>query len=252
MAKYNGLGHHSGMDKKENIEAGQNKERKPGRNWNESYVIFLVLPIILTILVPLGGLPYLCGRLNLHMGLVIFMLYPATGIFIIYCFFAGIIGLFSNLKKHIWRKRILIVAQIGIPIVFVALFITPFFIPIESDLWPPGKAFTYGFRDRIRNKADIDSIRVWLGTLDKEDYDEFGVRLPRDKWPKSLRALNPPGINLFEDENDNPSVRIVWGGGFFHWGVVIGMEDMATPPSNISEWAECWLPVEAGVYVWDY
>jgi len=240
------------MDKKENIEAGQNKERKPGRNWNESYVIFLVLPIILTILVPLGGLPYLCGRLNLHMGLVIFMLYPATGIFIIYCFFAGIIGLFSNLKKHIWRKRILIVAQIGIPIVFVALFITPFFIPIESDLWPPGKAFTYGFRDRIRNKADIDSIRVWLGTLDKEDYDEFGVRLPRDKWPKSLRALNPPGINLFEDENDNPSVRIVWGGGFFHWGVVIGMEDMATPPSNISEWAECWLPVEAGVYVWDY
>jgi len=185
------------------------------------------------------------------MGLAICMIFPVTAIFIIYCFFAGIIRLFRDWKKYIWKKRILIVAQIGIPIVFVTLFIIPFFIPIESDLRPPGKAFTYGFRDRMKSKADIEAIRDWLGTLDKEDYNDFGVRLPRNEWPKSLRVLNPPGINLFADENGNPSVRIVWGGGFFHWGVVIGMEDMATPPLNINEWAECWLPVEDGVYVWD-
>ena len=77
------------MDIKENIEAGQNKERKSGRNWNKSYVIFLVLPIILTILVHLGGLPYLCGRLNYSLT-VVCMLYPIVNGFIIYCFVIGV------------------------------------------------------------------------------------------------------------------------------------------------------------------
>ena len=221
-------------------------------HWNDSYVIFLILPIILTILVPLGGLPYLCGRLNLHMGLVICMLYPAIGIFIIICFLGGVIRLFRDWKKRNKKRKLIIVNQFVIPIVFVALFIIPFFIPVESDLWPPGKAFTYGFRDRIRSKADIVAIRAWLRTLDKEDYDEFSVRGPRDEWPKSLKILNPEGVSILADENGNPQVRMIWGGAFFHWGVVIGMEDMAAPPSNISEWTECWLPVEAGVYVWDY
>ena len=77
------------MDTKEYIKKAEIEERKPGRNWKESKVIFLVLPIILTILIPLGGLPYLCGRLNFHMGLVLFMIYPVMiypviGVFIIY------------------------------------------------------------------------------------------------------------------------------------------------------------------------
>ena len=239
------------MDKKENTETAQNKVKKTGLDWNKWDVIFIVLPIILTILVPLGGIFYLCGRLNYHIGLVDCMLYPAIGVFIIYCFFAGIIRLFISWKKYNWKKRILLVAQIGIPIVFVALFIIPFFIPIESDLWPPGKAFTYGFRNRMKSKADIPAIRDWLGTRDKEDYDEFSVRLRRDAWPKSLKALNPNGVTLLADENGNPEVRLIWGAAIFHWGIVIGMEDMTTPPSDISEWAESWLLVEPGVYVWD-
>ena len=59
-------------------------------------MIFFVLPIILTILVPSGGLIYLCGRLNCSMTYLIFMLYPAIGVFIIYCFFASIVRLFGG------------------------------------------------------------------------------------------------------------------------------------------------------------
>ena len=74
------------MDNKENIKQAETGDKKSGRNWKESKVIFLVLPIILTILFPLGGLPYLCGRLSFHMGLVVFMIYPVIGVFIIYCY----------------------------------------------------------------------------------------------------------------------------------------------------------------------
>jgi hypothetical protein len=71
------------MDKKVDISASQAKEGKSGLSWNKEYVIFIFLPIILIILVSLGGLPYLCGRLNFHIG-VLCMTYPVIGFFIIF------------------------------------------------------------------------------------------------------------------------------------------------------------------------
>ncbi len=238
------------MDTKENIETAETEERKPRRNWKESKVIFLVLPIILTILVPLGGFSYLCGRLNFHLALVVVMIYPVTGVFIVICFLGGIVRFFRDWSKSNKKGKCLIITQTGIPIVFVALFVIPFFIPIGSDLWF-GKAFNHGFRDRIRSKADIGSIRDWMRTLSKEEYEDFSVRLPRDEWPKPLKVLNPNSITLLADKNANPQVRMMWGAAVFHWGVAIGMQDMVIPPTEISEWTECWLLVEPGVYVWD-
>lgn len=52
------------------------------------------------------------------------------------------------------------------------------------------------------------------------------------------------------DENGSPRVRLAWGSGFGHWGIVIGMDDMEIPPSDFSRYGEYRLPVEAGVYVW--
>jgi len=234
----------------QNQEIQKSKEREASPNWNVLDVIFIVLPMICIVFVPLGGLFYLCGRLNYHIGMVVFMAYPVIGVFIIYCFIAGILRLLRYLGKRN-RTIIIHVAEIIIPIVFVVLFIIPFFIPIESGLWPPGKAFTYGFRDRIRSKADIEAIRDWLRAINKEDYNDFGVRLHRDKWPKSLKALSPGTVHLSTDNNDNPQVRITWGAAMFHWGLTIGMEDMEIPASDLNRWYESWLLVEPGVYVWD-
>ena len=239
------------MNVKENIETGHAKERKSSHYSNKEYVIFLVLPIICTILFPLGGIFYIYGRLSWHIGLVLFVLYPAAG-FIIYCFFASIVRLIGGWRKSTWKRKLLIAAEVGIPIVFIVLFIIPFFIPIESELRPPGWAFTYGFRDRIRSKADIPTIRDWLKTLSEEDYNDHDVRLFPDEWPKSLEALNPGKVYLSTDKNGNPQVRIIWGGAIFHWCVVIGLEDMEIAPSDLRHWAESWLLVEPGVYVWDW
>ena len=238
------------MDTKENIETAETEERKPGRNWKESKLIFLVLPIILTIFVPCGGIAYLCGRLNYHLALLC-VFYPIVFGFIIYCFFIGTVRLFRDWKKVHKHGKFLIFAQFCIPILFVVLVVKPSIIPIESGLRSSAKVYNYGLRDRIKSKADIKAIRDWMRTLDKEDYDEFGVRLPRDECPKSLRVLKPPSVNLYADNNGNPQIRIVWGGGFFHWGVQIGMEDMENPSSYFGPLAE-WLLVEPGVYIWNW
>jgi len=179
------------------------------------------------------------------------MFHPVAFVFIIYCFFTGFGRFFRDRREHSGKKKLLTIAQIGISIVILVLFIKPYFIPIESGLHPSADAFTYGFRDRIRSKADIKAIRDWMRTLDKEDYDVHGDRLHPDKWPKSLEVLKPPRVNLYADDNGNPTVRIVWGGGFFHWGVEIGMEDMVIPPSDFNQMDEYWLLVEPGVYVWN-
>jgi len=232
----------------QNQQIQQSQERKASPNLNKEYVIFLVLPVICIILVPLQGLPYLCGRLNYHVGLVICMLYPAIGIFIICCLFAGIVRLLANWTKNTWKKKIIHVVEISIPIVFIVLSIALFFTPVESYLWPPGNAFTYGFRDRIRDKADIEAIRDWLKTLNKEDYDDY---LPYNRLPESLKVLNPVGASLSADKNGNPLVSITWGAHGFHWGLKIGMEDMKIPASDLRHGYRGWLLVEPGVYVWD-
>ena len=239
------------MDTKENIEPAETAEKKPRSNWKESKLIFLVLPIILTILVPCGGVAYLCGRLNYHLILICVFFYPIVFGFIIYCFFVGTVRLFRDWKKVHKHGKFLIFAQFCIPIMFVVFFVIPFFIPIESVLLSPAEVYNYGLRGRIKSKADIKAIRDWMRTLDKEDYEDFSVRLPRDEWPKSLKVLNPNSITLLADQNGNPKVRIVWGGGFFHWGVEIGMEDMENLPSYFGPLDE-WLLIEPGVYVWNW
>jgi hypothetical protein len=236
------------VDKTLNAGTTPPKITKPGWNKKRSFVVFVVLPIIFIVLIPLGGLLYLCGRLSLHAGLVMCMLYPATGIFIIFCFVTGIARLTRG-----WRgdMKILFITQVGLPILFVILSFIGSPILIKSRLWPDATPFTYGFRDRIKSKADIPAIRAWLRTLAKSDYYEAINRLPPSQWPESLRAIKPGVVMLEADDNGNPRVRIIWGGGFFHWGVTIGLEDMKIPPSKLDEHYETWLLVEPGVYVFD-
>ena len=151
-----------------------------------------------------------------------------------------------------WAKRILITTEISLPIVFVVSFMMLSPLMIESQLWPDAGPFVYGFRDRIRSKADIPAIRGWLRTLDKEDYSGHRKDLRPDKLPKPLKALSFGNVSLSEDQNGNHEVNISAGGGFFHWGATIGMEDMEIPEADLDSHYESWLLVEPGAYVFDF
>ena len=237
------------MDK---TKTAQSKETKHGRNWKDSVVIFLVLPMILTVLFPLGRLFYLCGRFSPHAVTLshVLTLYPVIGVFVIYCFVAGIVELRAGWKKHSSEKKLISVAKIGIPSVFMALFFASLFTSIEGAFFF-AKPFMFGLRDRIRAKADFQATRAWLKTHRGQDHADHYDRLSRREWPKSLEVFKPGVILLSADESGNPKVRLMWGSGFMgHWGVEIGMEDMRIPPSDFSQFGEYRLPLEPGVYVW--
>jgi len=240
------------MDKKENIETAQTEERKPRINWNKWDAVIFVAVVAFIIIVPLGGIEYLEARFGTSS--ILFdtcFVYLTLGIFIIVFLIVGAIQLLCNWRRYTRRKKLIKSLQIGIPFVFVASFAISILTPIETHLWQPGyKPFTHGFRARMRSKADIEAIRDWMNTLSKEDCTAENFIAPQSKFPESFKVLKPRYVNLDMDKNGNPKVRLTWGGGFGHWGIEIGMEDMEVPPSDFSCFGEYRLPLESGVYVW--
>lgn len=252
------------MDKKENIETAQEKERKPRIDWSKWDAIFFVIltPFMifamLVILVPTGGISYLSGRFNFPLDFFVFILfYPTVMIILLVPFFfigvsfvvIGSLRAFANWNRYTRKKRVIRTTKIGISIFLITIYFLALFIPIQ--LYSPGyKHFTYGFRDRMRSKADIESIRDWLKRRRKEEPTGDNVRFISYGWPKSVKVLKPRYVNLDLNQNGNPKVRLTWGGGFGHWGFEIGMEDMEIPTSDFSQFGEYRLPLEPGVYVW--
>jgi hypothetical protein len=225
---------------------------KPGWNWRESHVLFLVVPALCLLLVPWGVFSYLCGRMGLHLATAACVVYLVVGLFMIYCFANGVGQLFEAWKRRRTKKKTLIVAQISIPAMFALLFILLFLRPVRLPLWPDAIPYTYGFRDRIRSKADIPAIRAWLKNLSEDEYSKPGDHLAREKWPKALKELKPPRVYVCPDDRRNPYVRITWGGGFSHWGIIIGSKELAIAESELDFSFDSWLPVEPGVYVYDW
>ena len=239
------------MDKSENTETTQSWKPKPAWNLMESDVGFLALPLVLTILVPTGALLYVFGRLSWHVGLLLIFHMGAAG-FIVCCFLASAARLLAGWRRYTGNRKLLGIAEVGIPMVFAILCVIGSPLLTKSWLWPDATPFTYGFRDRIRSRADIPAIRAWLRTFDKSGYDEHGDRVPADQWPESLRQVKPDVVILEVNQNGSPRIRIIWGGAILRWGATIALEDMEIPPSSLSKWYEAWLLLEPGVYVYDW
>lgn len=252
------------MNKTDDTQTRQTRETIPKLDWNWWDMVFFVLPIGLVIFGRLAGFEYLKIRYSsFSAGFVALIVYPAIGIFLIYCFFANIVRLVGGWTRHSRSKRVLIVTEIGALIVLMSLFFAPCFMPIDSLLWVPGyKPFTYHFGEEIRSKADVEAIRDWLRTLSKEDCTgqttgliyvpgSFTTRW-RDsmEWPEELKVFHPNYVKLDLDENGNPKIRLTWGAALGHWGVEIGVEGMEIPPSDFSQWGEYRLALEPGIYVW--
>ena len=240
------------MNREERIETPQSKIRKPSMNRKKSILIFLVLPIVLTILFPLGGLPYLCGRFIPYTGAFgnICMLYPLICVFIIYCLCRGVSRGASSSRERTAKSRLVSSAEIGIPLVFMVSFLVSYFTSVKGMIFFD-KPFMYGLQTRMKSKVDVEAIRDWLESLDDEDHDDHYSRISRSAWTRPLKTLKPDAVLLSTDEDDNAKVRLWWGSGMLgHWGVEIGAENMEIPLSDFSMYGEYRLPVEPGVYVW--
>jgi hypothetical protein len=241
------------MDMKENIESIRIEKKRPRGKRKDRHIVSFVLPVILTILFPGGGIFYLFGRFSPSAGSFghVCMLYPVVGVFILWCFFTGIGKSSGRSGKRKRNERLLSIAETAVPLIFVGLLVGSFFLPEAEYLGYGYKFFMCGLKDRIESKADIGATRAWLQSLGNEDYDDHYDRIPHSEWPESVRVLKPGVVFISADENGNAKVRLMWGSGpMGHWGVVIAMKDMKIPPSDFSLYGEYRLPVEPGVYVW--
>lgn len=239
------------MNEKEKTETTRIEEAKPHGNRRDLHIVFFVLPVLCILLFPLGGLFYLLGRLSFQTFCFVLTIYPATGIFMVFCFFAGVWRLVSGWKRHSGRKKALITVETAIPVLCVLLFILPFYGLFRLPLWPTSPHLC-GFRDRIMSKADLPAIRAWLETLEKDDDGQFGHDLTRERWPKPLKALRADTVRVWPDTNGNPYIMIIDGGGFHHWGASIGFQDMVVPEADLRSEYDIWLLVEPGVYVYSW
>ena len=150
--------------------------------------------------------------------------------------------------KHTWKKRILIFIEICLSILF---FLSFYFLRI---IWDSKDPFLCGYMDRIKSKIDVEEIQNWLKTTTIENKDwAYLVNLPEDQYPKSLQKIFRPAHNLLRtDQYDNQIFTLTEGGGFFHWGFVIGLPDMEYSEEHIKEMEEhdmIWMLVQPGFYV---
>jgi hypothetical protein len=256
------------MNNKEEIVKTQINAKDSIIDWNIWDAILLAFIVVYVILVPIGGFHYFCGWYNpyllFYIACFVFPIMTTISILLLLYTVIWTFRLLINWTKYTRKKKFIRIIHVCIPLVFIGSFLISIFTHIDIPLCQFGyKSFTYGFRERIKSKADIEDIQNWVGTLQDEDCTGETIDLFRDadplksqwpdsiEWPKSLKVFNPRFVNLDFDKNRNPKVRLTWCGIFVDWGVVIGMENMEIPPSDFSRWeGEYRLPLGPGAYVW--
>lgn len=112
---------------------------------------------------------------------------------------------------------------------------------------------TNTFLQEMKDKADIPAIRAWLNSMPAKDSSYYcfaeGTEW-QDCVPECIKILSPIYVDIEAENMDSKIVRITWGGGFGHWGLVVGPEDMETPESDLKPpHGEYRVPLEAGAYV---
>ncbi len=236
------------MDDKENTIT-ESPSKKTLKFYIDNWDIFcIVVTIILIILFPSGLVSYICGRLNIHPAGVYFLsLFATLGTFLNF-FLVNIVRLF---RKNILQKRLLILFEICLPIILFLSFF--FFLRI---IWNSKDPFLCGYRDQITRKIKIQDAQAWLKTIiDANNISDGRVKFKKeisyDEFPTFLKKAGYFRISI--DEFGNPLIYNGHGGGFFHWGTVIGTEDMAYTESQINEKRkhdEEVLLIQPGFYVY--
>jgi hypothetical protein len=100
-------------------------------------------------------------------------------------------------------------------------------------------------------------LQTWAVALldeprDHADHDDWEQRIPQEHWSKQVRRLKPNSVYIspvFEEGQEG--VLLSYGGGFFHWWIVIGRPD-SRPSQRLSDpnSGNSWLRWADGIYDW--
>lgn len=101
-----------------------------------------------------------------------------------------------------------------------------------------------------------EELRAWAIQVLDGPRDTQGQRgddrVPRERWSKQVRRLKPNSVRIDPVfENGREAVRLCYGGGFFHWNIVVGRPGSRLDPSvNDPNTDNRWLLWSDGIYDW--
>ncbi len=131
-------------------------------------------------------------------------------------------GVSKSTSQYSWVILVLVLCAVVIYFGFWAT--TPFNIAFKADA---------GFR-RAKKNIDPKQLQVWaIQEISKHPLtnDTQWLRdIPESEIPsqmQNLYSVRPAAAVLRNDSGEIPYVKIIWGGGFFHWFFAIG-------PTNFS------------------
>ena len=121
-------------------------------------------------------------------------------------------------KKYFFWGFFLLVGC-ALTVLFVILYFSP-------------RAHAHRIFKRVQTTIDPERLRTWA---EQEAKHPERSPLSAEDIPEGLAKLEayPPTVNIGSAQNsrDKPFVVLMWGGGFFHWGMFIGSTNYLLEPN---------------------
>lgn len=105
------------------------------------------------------------------------------------------------------------------------------------------------FRENTEARISADALQSWATNLlatygtDRTDW------IPTAKATPLIMAISTqsPAIQVGRDPSGHGTVVLMYGGGFGHWGLLVGEPNLPMPMRSHDLHYEAWRP---GVYFW--
>ena len=231
------------------------------------YIFDVVLIIVIlscgTLNDPSGLIWYVCGLLNQKPGLFamtfgcVFLMLP-VGL----CFALLVLRVMGSWPEHMRKGFRLSMLQVFVIFGLILYLLLPLAL---APVRPSGASIYFsGFSKYAESNADIAAIRSWLNTLEPDDCVVYYVSNPREgtrrsrskylvqeEWPEPVAQVKPRHVNLSLYDDKHPMVEFTWGSGLMgSWGLVVSVERMPTPESDLTRHGEYIEELQKGAYIW--
>lgn len=165
-------------------------------------------------------------------------------VYLLFMFFAVIllgVRLFLQIRRFGLRNSLLHICCITVSVSTIVLC---------NLINKPGIWYIMeGFRERVQQYIDVETIRQWAETYDIKKQTTY-KEVDKSHWPRTLWRLAPNTVNIHSSTTSDYKVYAVWGGPFGHWGLVVGPENMPFPGSETHRGGEWRTEFSKGVYLW--
>jgi len=165
------------------------------------------------------------------------------------CVFVFTVQTIVEWRRIGWTSRSLRLLALGWFLMGVAGFFTG---SSAMRIWraparlfaPEDVTFLHGLQEWVEERADIEAIRDWAKAHPRweDEQVESGGPMDKSRRPACVNVLHPSSVWVGKDA----TASISWGGGFFHWGMIIYPEGKEMPEPDYNE-----LVIAPGVVLWD-